>query len=71
MTGICGYVLDIFVYLDMTTFSGLTIYDLGPSPLSFEKSKLEDIDRERIVVFYWYLAPRKLDCELAIECLCS
>ena len=25
MTGICGHVLDISVYLDMTTFSGLTV----------------------------------------------
>ena len=35
-------------------------WSCGLSPLSFENSKMEDIDRERIVVFNWYLAPIKL-----------
>ena len=28
---------------------------------------MEDIDWERIVVYYWYLTPIKLDYELAID----
>ena len=29
-------------------------------------SQSEDIGRERIAVFYWYLAPMKIDSEMAI-----
>ena len=34
MTDICGHVLGIFVYLDMTTFLGLTVY-INMKSLSF------------------------------------
>ena len=36
MTDICGHVLGIFVYLDMTTFLGLTVY-INMKSLSFIK----------------------------------
>ena len=47
--------------------------DLRPSPLSFEKSKMEALSTENVFFyfFYWYLAPIKLDCKLVVERLRS
>ena len=43
--------------LKTQTFENDWSCDLSPRPLSFEKSKMKDIDRECTVVFNWYRAP--------------
>ena len=45
--------------------------DLSRSHIHLKNPRWRISTESVLLLFYWYLAPIKLDCELAVECLCS